>query len=191
MKIGREERTAIAVFAIIDLMLFSQLSTGTLLGMLVAAALVVLGLITYSRPTSVVGMLLASGSAAASLEGLSLTIVGDLLNIAIGLLIPVYLLAWVSFSAEVEPRQFMFRARPATLTAIFASACLLSVGAAALVLGLVVPAMSIGMSALMEIAIVLLVAAFGLILLTWKDVTVPIHAEGVAETEADVNEESP
>ncbi len=169
MEIGREERVAIAVFAIIDIMLFTQLSTSTLLGLLVAAALVVLGLITFSRPTSVVGMMLAAGSAAASLEAQTLTIVGDLLNMVLGLFIPVYLLAWVSLSAEVEPRQLKLSGRPAAVAGIFAAACLFSVGATAFVLGLIVPAASIGMSALMEIAIVLLVATFGVIILTWKD----------------------
>ncbi len=169
MEIGRNGRIAISAFATIDLMLFSQLSTSTLVGMLVGAALAMLGLVTYSRPTSVVGMMVVSGSAAASLEGLSLTVVGDVMNMLIGLFIPIYLIAWASFSAEVEPRQLAFRARPAAAMLTFVIACLLSVPIAALFLGLLTPAASTGMSTLMEIAIVLLVATLGIVLFTWRD----------------------
>jgi hypothetical protein len=169
MKLGRDHKIVLAIVAIIVLMLFSQIETSTLLGMIVAAALMVLGLVSYSRTTCVIGMMIASGSAAASLGQQSLTVVGNLLNTAIGLLVPIYLLAWIALSAEDEPRPIVIRRSPALLTAIYATACLLSVGVVALILGVIVPAVSIGMSALMEIAIVLLTTTVGITILTYRN----------------------
>jgi hypothetical protein len=169
MDLGRDQRIVIAIAAVIVLMMFSQIGTSTLLGMLVAAALIVLGLVSYSRPTCVVGMMLVSGSAAASIGQQSLTVVGNLLNMALGLFVPIYLLAWIALSAEEEHMQILVRKGPALVTAIYATVCLLSVGVSAFILGVVAPAVSIGMSALMEIAIVLLTVTLGITVLTFRN----------------------
>jgi len=169
MEFGRDQKIVLTIGAIVVLTLFSQIETSTLLGMIMAAALMILGLLSYSRPTSVIGMMIASGSAAASLGQESLTVVGNLLNIAIGLFAPIYLLAWIALSAEEEPRPIIIRKGPALLTAIYAIACLLSVGVVAFTLGVFAPAVSIGMSALMEIAIVLLTATMGITILTFRN----------------------
>lgn len=169
MNLNRDHKMALTVVAIVVLMLFCRIETSTLLGMVVAAALMVLGLMSYSRPTCVIGMMIASGSAAASLGQQSLTVVGNLLNTAIGLFAPIYLLAWIALSAEDEPGPLLIRKGPALLTTIYATACLLSVGVVALILGVIAPAVSIGMSALMEIAIVLLTATVGITILTSRN----------------------
>lgn len=169
MEFGRDQKIVLTIGAIVVLMLFSQIGTSTLLGMIVAAALMIVGLVSYSRPTSVIGMMIASGSAAASLGQESFTVVGNLLNAAIGLFAPIYLLAWIALSAEEEPRPILIRKGPALLTTIYAIACLLSVGVVAFMLGVVAPAVSIGMSALMEIAIVLLTATVGITILTFRN----------------------
>jgi hypothetical protein len=171
MELGRDQKIALTIAAIAVLMVFSRIETSTLLGMIVAAALVIVGLISYSRPTCVIGMMIASGSAAASFGQDSLTVVGNLLNAAIGLFAPIYLLAWIALSAEEEPRPILIKKGPALLTAFYATACLLSVGVVALILGVVAPAVSIGMSALMEISIVLLTATVGITLLTFRNPT--------------------
>ena len=182
MEISRGQRMAISILAIIDLMLFSQMSTSTLLGMVVSAALLVMGLVSYSRPTSVIGMMLASGSAAASLTQESLTVVGNLFNAAIGLFLPVYLLAWIALSAEEEPRPILVRKGPAILTSIFAIICLFSVGLVGFALGYVAPSVAIGMSTLMEIAIVILAVTIGVTVLTSRNpsptLTGPLEEEG-------------
>jgi len=169
MDFGRDQKIVLTIGAIIVLMLFSQIGTSTLLGMIVAAALMILGLVSYSRPTSVIGMLLASGSAAASIGQQSLTVVGNVLNAAIGLFVPIYLLAWIALSAEEESRPISLRRGPALMTTLYATVCLLSVGLVAFTLGVVAPAVSSGMSALMEIAIVLLTATMGITILTFRN----------------------
>ena len=189
MELGRDQKIVLAIGSITVLLLFSQISTSTLLGMIVAAALMVVGLVSYSRPTSVIGMMIASGSAAASLEQQSLTVVGNLVNAAIGLFAPIYLLAWIALSAEEEPRPILIRKGPALLTTIYATACLLSVGAVAFTLGVFAPAVSIGMSALMEIAIVLLTATVGITILTFRNpkpasTGLTEEGSGLAETES-------
>jgi hypothetical protein len=182
MDIGGNEKILIAIVAIVDLMLFSQMEPSTLIGVLLAAVLVLVGLASLSRSTSVIGMMLASGSAAASLGHQSLTIVGNLLNSAIGLFLPVYLLAWIALSAEVEPRPLGIRRGPAVLTAIFAIVCLMSVGMVAFALGVAAPAISIGMSALMEIAIVLLTATTGIAILALRKPQLPVAGVPGEET---------
>jgi len=169
MEFGRDQKIVLTIGAFVGLMLFSQIETSTFLGMIVAAALMIVGLVSYSRPTCVIGMMIASGSAAASLGQESFTVVGNLLNAAIGLFAPIYLLAWIALSAEEEPRPILIRKGPALLTAIYAIVCLLSVGVAAFTLGMVAPAVSTGMSALMEIAIVLLTATVGITILTFRN----------------------
>jgi hypothetical protein len=169
MDFGRDQKIVLTIAAIVVLMLFSQIGTSTLIGMIMAAALMILGLVSYSRPTSVIGMMIASGSAAASIGQQSLTVVGNLLNAAIGLFAPIYLLAWIALSAEEEPRPIRIRRGPAILTAVYATACLLSVGVVAFALGVVAPAVSIGMPTLMEIAIVLLTATVGITVLTFRN----------------------
>jgi hypothetical protein len=169
MEFGRDQKIVLSIGAIVVLMLFSRIEQATLLGMLVAATLMVLGLVVYSRPTCVIGMMIASGSAAASLGQQSLTVVGNLLNTGIGLIVPIYLLAWIALSAEEEPRPIVIRRGPALVTSVYAIVCLLSVGIVALTLGVVAPAVAISMSALMEIAIVLLTTIVGITILTFRD----------------------
>ena len=169
MEVTRDQKIVLTVASVLGLMLFARMETATLLSMIVAVALMILGLMSYSRPTSVIGMMIASGSAAASLGQESLTVVGNLLNITIGLFVPIYLLAWIALSAEEESRPISIRRGPAVLTAIFSTICLLSVGLVAFTLGVVAPAASIGMSLLMEIAIILLSAAIGITILTYKN----------------------
>lgn len=166
MESTRELKIGLTFVAIALLLMFSSIGTSTLLGMVVAAALIVLGVVSYSRPTGVIGLLIASGSAAASLGQQSLTVVGNLLNMVIGLLAPVLILAWVALSAEEQQGPILVRRKPAILTAIYAAACMLSVGLVALSLGVLSPSISVGMPALMEISIILLTATLGVILLT-------------------------
>ena len=182
MELGRNQKIVLTIAAIIVLTLFSQLGTSMLFGMIMAGALMIIGLVSYSRPASVIGMMLASGSAAASLGQQSMTVTGDILSAAIGLFAPIYLLAWIALSAEEEPKPFVIRRGPVFLTAIYAIACLLSVGVAAFTLGLVAPSISSGMSALMEIAIVLLTATVGITILTFRNPT-PVSA-GLAKEES-------
>lgn len=185
MELGRNHKIIFTVAAIGVLMLFTQIGTGTLLGMVFALALIILGLVSYSRPTSVLGMMIASGSAAASLPQQSMTVFADLLNLAIGFFAPIYVLVWIALSAEDETRPVIIRRRPAIWTSVYAVACLLSVGVAALALGIVAPRVSVGMSTLMEIAIVLLVGTIGITVLTVRN---PVTA-GIAEAEREVGPE--
>ena len=188
MEFGRDQKIVLTLGAIVVLMLFSKIETSTFLGMMVAAVLMILGLVSYSRPTSVLGMMIASGSAAVSIGEQSLTVVGNLLNAAIGLFVPIYLLAWIALSAEEESRTILIRRGPALLTAVYATACLLSVGVAAFALGVVAPAVSVGMSTLMELAIVLLAATVGITILTFRNprpagTDLTMEEGGSAETE--------
>ncbi len=167
MVIGRNAKMVLALAAIAIMLLFSEMRAGTLLAIAVGAGLVLLGLASYYRPASVVGFMIAAGGAAVSNNPGSLTVVASWLNAIFGILIPVYVLAWVALnSAQDQSYQMMLRSKASAYTLMFMLACLVSVPVVALLTGLVSPHFSTAMSILTEIAIVLTVVTAGLIMLT-------------------------
>jgi hypothetical protein len=167
MEIGRTAKMILALAAIAVIMMFSEMRAGTLLATIIGAGLILLGLASYYRPGCMAGLMITAGSAAISNNPGSLTVVASWLNAVFGILIPVYILTWVSLnSAYEESNQLILRSRASAYTLTFMLACLLSVPIAALILGLVAPTISTAMSVLTEIAIMLTVVTAGLILLT-------------------------
>jgi hypothetical protein len=186
MVIDRRVKAIMALAAIAVILLFSQMTTGTLLGVAIGAGLILLGLASYYRPACLAGLVIAAGSAAMSNNPGSLTVIASWLNAVFGLFIPVYVLTWVALSSGAEdPYGFVLRSRANTYTAMFILACLLSVPIAALVIGLLAPQVSTAASVLMEIAIILTVATAGVIILTAQKPRSGGLVERSPETESD------
>jgi len=159
----------LTVVAVAVMMLFSEMNAATLFAVVAGAGLIILGLLSYYRPASVIGLMVAAGSVAVSTDPGSLTVLTSLLNSILGLLAPLYVLTWVSLcSGTEEACEARLRTRASGGTILFALACVLSVPVAALLMGLVSPRFSIAMSVLAEISIILIVVIAGLIILTSK-----------------------
>ena len=138
-----------------------------MLGAAISAWLILFGLANYYRPSSLAGLMIVAGNAALSSDPGTLTVPAAWLNAVFGLLIPLYVLTWVSLSSGIEHSyELSFTSRASVLTLAFIASCLLSVPVAALVLGFVAPQFSTAASVLMEIAIILMVATVGVIVLT-------------------------
>jgi len=183
MVIGRNAKLVLALAAILVILMFSEMNAGTLLATLVGAALVMLGIASYYRPASMAGLMIAAGSAAVSNDPGSLTVLASWLNAVLGLLVPIYVLTWVSLnSGSEESSEIVFRSKASAYTVMFILACILSVPIAALVMGFVSPRFSVTVSVLTEVAIMLTVATAGLILLTSQRPQKGTIAEPTSET---------
>ena len=132
--------------------------------------MIVSGLLTTYRPAAAIGLLAAATGATVMVEFESVAE----LNIFIGsitvLFVPVFIISWIALSSEEEDAPFEFKPeRKAVLsTAIYASLCLASAPAVVFILGIFSPSISIRMSLMSEIAIMLVAAIAGAIILTYK-----------------------
>ncbi len=167
IELSRGRKVGVAVAATAVLMLFTHLGPDTLLGMIVGAVLILLGLASYSRLASTLGIMIVSISAAASLPQRTMTDAGNIFSLTAGFLTPLCVLVLLSLSAENEKSTLVGR-RPAAWALAYSAACILSVPASTLVLGIMVPWVSTAMSTLMEIAVVLLVATTGMTVLSLR-----------------------
>jgi hypothetical protein len=167
MLVGRNARIIMSLAAIAVMLMFSEMRAATLFATIAGAVLVMLGLVTFYRPASVIGLMITAAAEAISNNPGSLTSISSVLNAVFGLLLPLYVLAWVSLSSGSEvPSELRTRSRASAITILFMLACALSVPVTALALGLVSPRFSMSISMLTEIAVVLGVATTGIILLT-------------------------
>jgi len=165
--VGRNAKIVMGLTAIAVMLMFSEMSVATLFATVVGAGLIMLGLLTFYRPASVIGLMIAAAAEAISNNPGSLTSISSVLNAVFGLLLPLYVLAWVSLSSGSEvPAELRIRTRASAFTLLFMLVCVMSVPVAALTLGLVSPRFSMSMSVLTEIALILGVATTGIIALT-------------------------
>lgn len=186
MKITRTVKGVLALLAVAAMLAFSQVNPGILLASILGAGLVMIGLASYYRPASVAGLVIAAGSAAISNNPGSLAEVPSWLNAVLGLLVPTYVLAWVALTSGAEESyELMIRSKASAYTVMFMLACLLSVPVASLVVGALYPSFSVAMSPMAEIAIMLLVATVGVILLTSQAPLRPTEAEQLTDEQGD------
>ncbi len=185
MQVNRNVKILVAVAATAVLLTFSEMNAATLFAAIVGAVLIILGLVSYYRPASVVGLMVTGASVAISNDPGSLTAMPSLLNAGLGILIPVYLLAWVSLSSGFDvPAESRLKTRASALTILFMLTCALSVPVAALALSYFSPRFSMSMSVLTEIAIILGVTTTGIIILTTQS---PKSTAGVMPSREEVS----
>ena len=179
-KRGMTIALGIAVMATLSL---GEMSALAILAISVGALLLVVGLWISYRPASVFGfMTLAIGSGIA-VDFSTLSEFSTLISAVIGILIPVYIVGWVALSSEIEgPVEINFRNRSTLITIVYTVICAFSVPIASLVVGLTAPNMSTHITMITEAAIMLLVIAIALVVLTSR--TPKTRAEGSLPQEA-------
>ena len=120
------------------------------------------------RLAATIGLLLAATGAAINAEFGSLSDLTVLMGAIMGLFVPVFTLCWVSLSSEEENDAFELKPeRNASIsTAIYASLCLASVPVTIFILSIFSPSISMRISLMAEIAIMLVAAIIGVMIMT-------------------------
>jgi hypothetical protein len=129
--------------------------------------LILMGLQSFYRPSSLVGLLLIATASASAIELPSLLEVGQIITAILSLAIPIFVLTWLALSAEEEEsRSVILLKRPAIVALTYAIVCLISAPVVILVVSLITPTTSMRMSPTTEIAIMLIVTVVGAMALT-------------------------
>jgi hypothetical protein len=152
------------------ILLFSKTTPLGLVGFVAGVAALMLGFFAEYRPIAILGLLIACVVAASTIYIDTLTVVGMIFTATLGLLLPLSALTW--FALSVEPWEHGPKAhsrRPSVLSVAYIFACVLSVPAAALVMGVLVPNFSELFTDLMEISIISTVAIIGAVLADPKE----------------------
>jgi len=168
----RTAKIIILAFALMDLLLVSGFSAVTILLLTIGTVLMISGRIIAYRPAAVIGLILAAIGSVINAEFGSLSEFNVLMGSILGLFIPVFILCWVALSSEEENDAFEFRPEKNAFfsTTVYASLCLASVPVVVLILSIFSPSISMRISMMAEIAIMLVAAIAGIMILTfqWK-----------------------
>jgi hypothetical protein len=178
-------KVILTVVAMIDLLAFSSVTTGTMLAFMVSTALVVLGIGSLYRPSAMVGFVIATIAAAISIEIDTMTVLGTMLTATFGLFFPVTILGWIALSAEQTDLPLIsLRSRETAFNILYSVCVLIAVPVFATLIGVFFPSMSVSISLLMEIAIILMVATVLGIIMTSREPTTeaPRSEEAATET---------
>lgn len=167
MNIDKRGMTIALGLAILATLSLGQMSALAILAISVGALLLVVGLWVSYRPASVFGfMTLAIGSGIA-VDLNSLNEFSTLMSALVGILAPVYIAGLVALSSEIEgPVEVSVRNRPTLIIIAYTVICAFSVPIASVLVGLTAPNMSTHITMITEAAILLLVIAIAVILLT-------------------------
>jgi len=174
-------RMILLIVAALAILLFSNLVAITIILITTGTILVMLGITIFYRPPSAIGLLLVATGAAMSVQLESLTEIRMFIVAVIGLFIPIFVISWVALSPKIEgiSQQFLIR-KPVLITVLYASICLVSVPAVVFLVSLFLPTISMRLSIMTEIAIILLVAIGGAVILTFRN-SRPTNIERMAE----------
>lgn len=167
MNVGKRGMTIALVIAVMATLSLGEMSALAILAISVGALLLVVGLWVSYRPASVFGfMTLAIGSGIA-VDFSSLNESTTLLSAIVGILIPVYITGWVALCSEIEGSvEVNMRSRSTLITVAYTVVCAFSVPIASLVIGLTAPNISAHITMITQAAIMLLVIAVAVVLLT-------------------------
>lgn len=160
-------RVVLALMAVSDLMVFSEMTMLGLIAMAAGTAIMLLGMTYSDRQVSVIGGLVASGTAAASIDLTTLLELRTLLTAAAGLLIPSALIAWLALTSEGAGRgDELATSRPFILASAYGVLCLLSVPLVVLAISVFSHGVSMSVTTMTEISILLVaeIAGFMIIL---------------------------
>lgn len=174
-------RMILLIVAALTILLFSNLVAITIILIITGTILVMLGIAIVYRPTSAIGLLLVAIGAAMSVQLESLTEMRMFIVAVIGLFVPIFIISWVALSPKIEgTSQPVLIRKPVLITVLYASICLVSVPAVVFLVSLFLPTMSMRISIMTEMAIILLVAIGGAVILTFRNPR-PTDIEKVAE----------
>ena len=167
ISIGDRMRVLLSLVLVIDLMLFSSMTGLTIIAMVVGAIAIILGMGYSYKPAAVIGLLIVSITAAAAMELSTLLETSTFISGIFGLLVPVVFLSWLVLSAEEETSANISIAREPTIASlIFAVLCVASVPLIMFVMNLLVPTITMRVTASVEIAVLAIVTIVGGVYLT-------------------------
>ena len=167
--ISRETRLVLVLVAAADMMLFSRITILPFISIAVGAIMILLGIEYSYRPASVVGLLVMSVTAAASIEISTMLELANVLTALVGIFLPVSTLTWLALSAEEgENQQVSIMKKPGIIALAYALVCVWSAPLTILVTALFVPTISMRMAVMTEIAIILIATIAGGVLLMRK-----------------------
>ncbi len=163
-------RVVLALVAVSDLMIFSDMTMPGLIAMAVGTAIMLLGMTYSDRHVSVIGALVASGTAAASIDLVTLLEVRTLLTAAAGLLIPSALVAWLALTSEGAGRgDELATSKPFVLASAYGVLCLLSVPLVVLAISVFSHGISMSVTTMTEMAILLIAEIAGFMIIMTRD----------------------
>jgi hypothetical protein len=181
---SRTVRLILVVVASVDLVIFSQHSLLIILAQAMGATLLLLGLLSSYKPSSLVGLLLTATASASSIDIPSLLEVGQIITAIASLAIPMFMLTWLALSEEEgESTDVFLLKRPATVALTFAIACLFSAPLVLMVVSLLAPTASTRITPMTEIAIILIATVVGAIVLTRRAPETSIVPEARDQTQ--------
>ena len=165
-----EMRLAMVVVAVADMLVFARATGITLIAMGIGTATVFLGSLYSYRVASGIGVLTICGAAANAIEITTLTDIGGLMTAALGIVVPVVVLALVSLSAEKEDIRIMVvRRGPVLRVLAYVLGCLFAVPVAAVLISVAAPGVSMRLPTMAESAILLVVTIAAGVVLTWRE----------------------
>ena len=160
MNIPRSVRFGMLIVAIIDLLIFANANPMTILAVGVGTVVLLMGMAYNYRPAAVLGMLITVIGATSAIQVATLLEVGSMMTAILGLLIPTSILIWLALSSdEGEDLDVHPASRSMWINAAFMLGCLLSAPVVVVIVSLLAPGVSMRMTAVSEIAILLVTAA--------------------------------
>lgn len=160
-------KSILAVIAVADMSAFSDLTSLTLVSIILGSAVIILGLQFSIKFASIVGLLIVGVAAASSMNMVTVLEVAPLIGAITGLLIPMMLLLGICLTADDETDQAAEVGRKQLAIAIaFAGMVLASAPIVSLVLSFALPTVTMRFTAVTEIAIMMVFLIGGGIILT-------------------------
>lgn len=160
MNIPKPARFGMLVFAVIDLLIFANAGPMTLLAVGIGTVVLLMGMAYYHRSAAVLGTLIVTIGAGSAIEIPTLLELASTMTAILGLLIPASVLTWLALSTEEGERlDVELASRSTWINAAFMFGCIWSVPVVVVMVSLVAPGVSMRMTAVSEVAIILVTAA--------------------------------
>ncbi len=157
----------IVAILLTEISVFTEATPLTLIALFLGGVMIVLGSLYSYRQGAFLGVLIVATGAASSINLESVLEVGPLLTAILGLLLPTFLLALHALRTEQGGIGLMgVRGKAAMTVLLFGVLCVFSAPLIAGLAGTALPTLTIRLSAIAEIAIMLIVTTAGGILLT-------------------------
>lgn len=157
------------------MLIFAEVTLSILIPALVGVALIMMGLAMAYRPPAVVGALTVLATSALAIDISTLTDLQGLFIAVVALYIPLTLMTWAALSAEPgDAYTLRLRAKTSGRLVVIAVTCVLSVPVFALVLGVLIPGVSMRMSTMTEMSVLLVAASAMALLLARSSPDAPV-----------------
>ena len=167
--VQRQMRFLLLAIAVVDLLVFSRLTGFSILTAALGSVMILLGIAYNDRQASALGLLVISVVAAASITITTLTDVSTVLTAFLGLLLPLFLLAYIALSAEEGEAPPPLARRPVLVSVGYMTGCTLSAPIVVLLLSVLIPGVALRVETMTEMGIILVTATALGIALSYRE----------------------